>query len=321
MTIDQLQNWIPHKVHRHDGHLHVEWCHLGGRRFVEPFFQDTIDGCLSLPANMPPRPTTPIEVLGELHGQQPGLAPSGFIFHMSRCGSTLASRMLAALPQNVVLSEAEPIDAIIGCHDVSHEQRIEWLRWMVSALGQCRHPEERHLFLKMDCWHSWQLPLIIEAFPDVPWVFLYRDPVEVMVSHRRHPGRQMLPGGSVRPPGMEPIEACLMPPEEYCARVLAAICQAALDAYDPARCRFIDYRQLPAAALEMLPQHFGLDLSDAEKAAMRQVATRDAKRPVQQFQDDSDEKQSEATEAQRQLAELWVGPHYKRLQNLTTALI
>ena len=32
---------------------------------------------------------------------------------MSRCGSTLVSQMLAALPQNIVISEAAPIDAVV----------------------------------------------------------------------------------------------------------------------------------------------------------------------------------------------------------------
>ena len=40
------------------------------------------------------------------------MRPSGFIFHMSRCGSTVISQMLAALAEHVVVSEAGPIDAL-----------------------------------------------------------------------------------------------------------------------------------------------------------------------------------------------------------------
>jgi hypothetical protein len=53
---------------------------------------------------------------------------------------------------------------------------------MVAALGQARAGETR-LFLKLDCWHMRDLPLFRRAFPNTPWVFLYRDPVEVLVSH------------------------------------------------------------------------------------------------------------------------------------------
>ena len=37
---------------------------------------------------------------------EPGIDPTGFIFHLARCGSTLVSQMLAALPEHIVLSEA-----------------------------------------------------------------------------------------------------------------------------------------------------------------------------------------------------------------------
>jgi hypothetical protein len=36
--------------------------------------------------------------------------PDGFVFHMSRCGSTLVAQMLAVVPDHVVVSEAEPLD-------------------------------------------------------------------------------------------------------------------------------------------------------------------------------------------------------------------
>src|SRR5206468_1319466 len=84
--------------------------------------------------------TTPIDKLAEWLQEHPGLRPNGFIFHVSRCGSTLVSQMLAALAQNVVISEAPPIDAVVrACHvrpDLSLDQHAQWLRWMIEALGQ-----------------------------------------------------------------------------------------------------------------------------------------------------------------------------------------
>ena len=57
-----------------------------------------------------------MSALEELNERSAGLAPSLFLFHVSRCGSTLISQMLAALPQNVVISEAGPMDAILRSH-------------------------------------------------------------------------------------------------------------------------------------------------------------------------------------------------------------
>src|SRR5439155_24789392 len=141
---------------------------------------------------------TPIEVLAELQAAEPGIPPTGFIFHMSRCGSTLISQMLAALPQNVVVSEAGPVDAVLRARfqapDLPEREQIGWLQGIVSALGRRRTGEESHFFVKLDAWHTLDLPLIQRAFPDVPWLFLYRNPVEVMVSHARQPGSQLVPG-------------------------------------------------------------------------------------------------------------------------------
>src|SRR6266542_3419017 len=88
------------------------------------------------------------------HEAQPGLSPSGFIFHMSRCGSTLISQMLAALPQNIVISEAGPIDSLLrtNFHDPSFadDRRPIWFAWVVSALGQRRSGQEQHFFIKFN---------------------------------------------------------------------------------------------------------------------------------------------------------------------------
>ena len=48
--------------------------------------------------------------------------------------------------------------------------------------------------IKLDAWNIGELPLLRECFPDTPWLFLYRDPLEIAVSHLRRPGMHMVPG-------------------------------------------------------------------------------------------------------------------------------
>jgi len=119
---------------------------------------------------------TPIAELGDWHAASPGMMPAGFIFHMSRCGSTLISQMLAALPQTVVISEASPIDWLARTTRVSEPVRSQWLRWMVSALGQRRSGTENRYFIKFDSPTVMALPFIRRVFPSVPWVFAFRNP-------------------------------------------------------------------------------------------------------------------------------------------------
>jgi hypothetical protein len=149
----------------------VDWRPRGDLAMVrptaaaEPFYADDVTRAGYRPLNRLVRLRTPLPAPGD----RPSRAPDGLIFHMSRCGSTLAAQMLAASPANVVISEAPPIDAVLRL-EADDETKVARLRAMVAALGQARAGESR-LFLKLDCWHVRDLPLFRRAFPDTPWVF------------------------------------------------------------------------------------------------------------------------------------------------------
>lgn len=295
----------------------MDWCYLGARGFTEPFFDQTIQWCMSQPFNLLFHHRTPIEMLAERHEIKPGLQPTGFIFHMSRCGSTLVSQMLAALPRTVVVSEASPIDAVLRSHfrvpGLSDEERIDWLRWIVSALGQQRLGDENQFFIKLDSWNTLVLPLIRRAFPGVPWIFLYRNPVEVMISQMKRRGAHMVPG-VIEPSlfGLSNDSIFLMQPEEYCARVLARICEAAVEHHESGM--LLSYKQLPEAMWTSIPHFFGIEYSTPDIERLNRVAQLDAKNPSLHFTNDTEGKNRSATEMIRNLADELVVPIYKQLE-------
>ena len=317
----KLDGWIPIRVGRRGAQTVVEWCYLGKRRFSEPFFEQTVAACLWHPFNRFFRHQTPIDALAEHQESQPGLPPTGFIFHMSRCGSTLIAQMLASLPQAIVIAEAEPIDAVLRAHfhdpTVSDEQRLTWLQWVVSALGCRRDAREQHLFVKFDSWSVMDLPLIRRAFPGVPWLFVYRDPVEVMVSHAKMRGSQMIPG-VIEPAllGLNAAEIQHMSLDEYCARTLARICGAAAQYGQDGEGLFVNYRQLPEAVWSSLLDFFGVAHTTADIDRMRHVAQFHAKSPSIPFAGDTAAKQRAATDDLRRLNDQWVRPQYQRLVEL-----
>jgi hypothetical protein len=189
---------------------------------------------------------------------------------------------------------------------------------MVAVLGQARNPGETRCFVKLDCWHSLDLPLFRRAFPDTPWVFLYRDPVEVMVSHVRRRGMQMIP--DFVPPAVFGLDlADGVPDDDYCARVLAAVCEGAARHYPAGGGRLVDYRELPEALFTTILPHFGVTVSEAEAAVIRQTAARDAKAPQQAFAPDGATKRQAATAAVREICERRLGPVHRRLAALRAA--
>jgi hypothetical protein len=321
MTMDaKFADWMPIRVYWQGNQPLVDWCHFENRRFTDPFFADTVQKALRRPFNQLFRRQTPIEVLCELESCDPGLPPTGFIFHMSRCGSTLTAQMLAALPQNIVIAEAAPIDSILSTNlhspAVTDAHRILWLRGMIGAFGRRRQNREKHFYIKFDCWHTLDLDLIQQAFPAVPWIFLYRDPVEVMVSHQNMPGSQMVPGIlSDRIKNLPAEISGKMSSAEYSARILELICEAALRHRNNCGL-FLNYSQLPEAVEHLLEEHFGVTLSHTEREQMLRVIEFDAKTPCLPFVPDSEKKKSQATETISALSARFLTPVYERLEAL-----
>jgi hypothetical protein len=312
------KTWLPIRGSWQGDQLYLQWAHFGQRQLREPFFEGDVQRCLFKPFNRLFRYFTPIERLPEWLDVHRPVPPRGFIFHMSRCGSTLVSQMLAAVPHNIVISEASPIDTVVQANhvrcDLTEDQHALWLSWVVGALSCPRRGEERHVFVKLDSWHTLALPLFRRAFPWVPWIFLYRDPVEVLVSQLRMPGAQMVPG--MLGPQLAGIEPSLglRQPHEYYARVLARICEPVLRHLgDGGGGLLVDYRQLPSALWTTILPHFGLACSGPDEAAMAKVARYDAKTPSFEFAEDGDAKQQAATQPILVAAERWLGDIYRRL--------
>jgi hypothetical protein len=314
--LPQLEGWLPIRIVGTRELPMVDWCHVGTRRLAEPFFEQTIEKCLRQPFNLLFRHQTSLETLTQWQEVRPGLLPSGFIFHMSRCGSTLLAQMLAALPQNIVVSEAPPIDGILRGRfaGTTEEQKIAWLRGMVSALGQRRNGNEKQFFVKFDSWHTINLPLIRRAFPDVPWIFLYRDPLEVMVSQLKQGAMHTVPGLiDLELPGLDGAAGAQMPAEEYCARVLSQICASALEQLHSGG-RAVNYRDLPDAVWTSLREYFNLDCTAEDLDRMRHVTQFNAKNPSLFFTAKSAEEKEAANPLVREMSTRWIEPIYRELE-------
>ena len=130
---------------------------------------------------------------------EPSLDPAGMIFHLSRCGSTLVSRLLSTLPGVVVVAEPSPLNALLGLDPsrVDGAALVEVVRLLVRALGRRRHGDEQRLVLKCTSWNIRRQEILAAAFPDTPWVWVQRDPAQVVASLLANPpgwlGHQTVP--------------------------------------------------------------------------------------------------------------------------------
>jgi hypothetical protein len=278
-----LRDWTPAHVTAR-GEPQIEWAVLADP-FTEPFFEHTAERAMLRPFNALFARRTPLAALDELPADPSDLVPAGFVFHMSRSGSTLIAQMLAQLSSAIVLSEAQPLDALIRLHrrapEAQRETLVRRLRAMVRALGRARRGE-RHLFVKFHAWHVLELPLIAQAFPQVPWAFAFREPRAVLRSQARQPGAEFV-ATTIDPAYLGIRSVAELAAPDYGARVLAAFCEAALRHASSGRCAFVGYDELPDAVPERIASFFGVTPSAADAQRMREAARRDAKAPARAF--------------------------------------
>ena len=144
---------------------------------------------------------------------------------------------------------------------------------------------------------------------------MYRNPIEVLVSQFAHRGAHLVPGG-IEPElfGMTHDEVFSMRPEEYCARVLARICEAALHHHQSCAGRLVSYDELPNVAWTGVADFFGVEVTDADLETFIRVAKLNAKNPDLGFESDSQAKQKKASEALQEASARWLLPYYERLE-------
>lgn len=312
--------WLPARSVATGGAPAFDWAWFGDRHLGEPFYEDTVRRVASRPFSLAFRTRTGLDTLIAGAAAEETLSPDGFIFHMSRCGSTLAAQVLAAVPDHVVVSEPPPLDAVIQWATTSgapFDLQVSALRAIVAALGRNRTGSLRRYFLKLDAWHILSLPLFRAAFPDTPWVFLYRDPEEVMMSHLRMPGLHFA-GGGMMTLGLDSDPGANASIEEHGARVLAQTLRVAAQYYPLGGGMLVDYVGLPDAMDIAIPGHFGFTPDAGERTAMAVAKSRDAKEPDRVFQPDSERKRAEVTLVVADVVARHLRAPYAQLEKLRT---
>lgn len=239
-----LSAWTPLRVEDREW---LTWWDTTDLCFDDPFWVDTARRRLRNKAAALLQPRTRLTALPQLVARHAALPLAGLIFHWSRSGSTAFVRAAGAAPNVLALSEPPPIDEVLRLGDP------DLLTEMVRALTQPRRPEHDIAVIKLDAWSTLELPRFLESLPGIPWVFLWRDPRQVLQSHAtRGPGAHMVPG--LMDPelfGMSREVAARLPVEDYRATVLRSLARRALDAPRD-RATFVEHAHLTERLPEVL---------------------------------------------------------------------
>ena len=319
MELAELARWTPIRFDLSGAAPAIDWADLSEERFVEPFFDQTVTRWASGPRARP-LVRTRLDALAALD-DEPSLEPAGMIFHLSRCGSTLVSRLLGTLPGTVVISEPSPLNALLGLDPgrVNEATLVRLVRLLVRALGRCRHGDERHLVLKCTSWNVRRRAVLAAAFPDTPWIWVQREPAHVLASlMATPPGWLGLGITSPRTARLFGLDSAPVPARarvEFAGRALGAMLEAA--AMDPAGRLPIDYAELPGAVWQRVAPHFGLEADSAAIDRMIEESRFYSKDPSPRVFDGDASERRLMTAAIRDAAERFAEPGYRALASHT----
>jgi hypothetical protein len=276
---------------------------------VDPFLQTSVDRCTGIDSLIQvPASTLVIPDQRDL--------PSGIIFHVARCGSTLVSQLLRQVGTHVVY--AEPLafnDLLAPPHEGPSAHRIWALRATATAFA--RHARRPYI-LKLSSWNTLFSGLLTEAFPETPWILCVRDPLEVAVSLLRTPPSWLQRGaatanlfrGVVDPKGQ------CSDAETYLATLFASMCENVTQ-LDTAHGQLVEYDSLPDAVAQSVSSHFGLFIDSAARNRMSAAAHFNAKSPttgMSRFRSDTADKRAAATPLLHRAVEYIARPALERLR-------
>lgn len=264
------------------------------------------------------------------------LSLKGAVFHESRCGSTLAANALVALnpERNRVYSESAPPKLVLKkCGEDFTECSVQGaanlMRDVVYLMGRSDNSLEENLFFKFQSTTTRTMQVFRTAFPSTPWVFLYREPIEVMQSHLDMPNTST--SNCVRNYKKSPMIKLLarklrlkmkdLENEEVCALHLATICGSALINLEEANGLGMALNYDKEMAQELLdyvfPKHFHTPVhQDGYRRVMEvsKLYSKSYNGEDEIFVSDKEEKRAKASSSVKDSAVEFLEPSYKKLE-------
>ena len=306
----------------------VRWLEFGSAKLAEPFFAQTVERLRQ--ASPPAKETrSNLETLLNIGETLSPVTPSGFIFHVSRCGSTLISNALKTSERAVVVSEAPPLAILLHPDSCAFDSSAEsWdetrqalFRAQIALFAHYRSESAAPLVIKFPSWNILFWSTVRSYWPDVPGIVIIRDPVEVMTGNLSDGGWMEFkksPALARRLFGWEnaPRSVEEMPDAEFAGRVLRRFYTCAREMADQGY-RIVDYRDIDVKQIQSTARFFKIEppASPSPIEQILRVYSKDAGQ-VQPFQPDSLRKQKLATGLIRSSARQWATAAYRDLKNL-----
>ena len=290
----------------------ISWFDFGDMHLRETFLEISAEERLSQHADAM-SVVTDLDILETPVLYDNAISPSGFIFHVGRCGSTLLAKVLSSLDKHIVIKEAEPVQQLLGIEyeEVFRNKRERCFQSLLNIYGHRRLPVHERFFVKFSSNHVKRLEMIRELYPGVPWLFLYRNPYEIIPTFLEGPAwfirnKNTAEGAFDAVLPIEAVEG--MSDLAFSVRVESSTLRIAIENTCD-HCLFVDYTQLKPENLPRILRFFGLKVTGEEYDGMVEPLGYYSKRDGESvpFVPDSAAKRDKVTDEIREAIEeeLW----------------
>ena len=268
----------------------------------------------------------------------------GVVFHESRCGSTLVANLMQLHnPQeNIVYSESPPPIHILRFADSTEDEPMlnanlaaTMLQDVIHLMSRSKDPAKKRVFFKIQSIGSLSIPTFRQAFPETPWIFVYRNPTEVLMSHLKAGERancvqtrtRAIPQrihDTVQRSSLGDVDPLSLDIPQYCAAHLATLTEVAareLLADKEAHGLAVNYRDLPGIFMDhILPDQWNIPVDEAARQRMHEGSSSYSKgrgpNAGMTFKSDTEEKQKEASAEVNRAAKDLLEPSFHTLEIL-----
>lgn len=312
-TITLAGNWLPYRYHAESRSIY--WCLPTGHA-TEPFQDEYISRCRQQLLNQIIQPCSSLKFETQQVGRLVDIQPAGFIFHLSRCGSTLISGCLSELDATCILSESPLLTDLLLDSSLTSAEQKNFLQLFID-LQAAVFPDRPQMIIKWNAWDIFRWELIRKIYPDVPVIFLVRDPVEILASHQRSSGRHM--AGDVTLANFHPVFAIQHTGDsmlDWQIQVLRGLLLAMTEKSAFANTMVIDYQHWGEQSLVSVLNLFGCGTNELGFLKIQERMRFHSKLPGQVFVADKVKKQNYFTPEEQERILTQLAPAYNQLNKL-----
>lgn len=256
--IDSYARCYPREISYRYKNTMIIWQEYLADRFLKPFFNEE--------KKSKNKRYLSWQELEEIADGSVSIEPTGFIFHSSRCDSSMLTDALSCIEKNIVIKEAKFIQDVLTLNykeDISKEDIKKRLKIAIEIFTRKRFDVEENFFIKFNSWEISYIDIIKELYPNTPILILYASPKKILLSHQKNLGVQMVPRY------LEGKVFDSIPSEvgfsDYPLAVLENIFEEILFKKDEQNIMFINHEDIKKLFFMQIAPFFKLTLDEKEK--------------------------------------------------------